>query len=85
MNTKQIQSCVLDCELLIWDKKKQEFGWSFFEAKFLAIERHLHFAVGKGRKASDGNVHDPKHMEDEFIENHAAQFDRCLGPLSSSF
>lgn len=47
----EVRDCVLDCELLIWDCKKQSF-------------------IGKNKRASDGNVYDPKNLDDDFFDNH---------------
>jgi hypothetical protein len=35
------------------------------------------FLVGKNKRASDGNVYDPKNLDEDFFENHT-NFDRSL-------
>uniref|UniRef100_A0A1I8BVF8 DNA_LIGASE_A3 domain-containing protein n=1 Tax=Meloidogyne hapla TaxID=6305 RepID=A0A1I8BVF8_MELHA len=55
---QEINDCVLDCELLIWDNNLESF-------------------VGKNRRASDGNIYDPKYLDDDFFENNKI-FERSL-------
>lgn len=72
---KSVKDCILDCELLIWDKQGQSFGNIFiFKIKFL---------VGKNRRSSDGNIYDAKHLNEDFFNN--SNFERCVAVFDILF